>query len=144
MIHEITTQTKLLELGSLGKKLFVMDFYTDWCGPCRKVGPFFKETSEKEEYGEILFIKVNGDEADELLQIFGIKGFPTFLFGRISGANVSLLNKVMGADEKGIIEKLEELKVMDFSVPSSPMEEEGENEEDGESVEAETEKDKQD
>ena len=47
------------EKGS-GKKLTVVDFYADWCGPCRALGPKFKQMSE--DFPNVAFAKVNADE----------------------------------------------------------------------------------
>ena len=57
----------------------IIDFYADWCGPCKMVAPILEEL--KEEYGEKLDIfKVNTEEQKELSSVFGIQSIPSLLF----------------------------------------------------------------
>ena len=57
----------------------VIDFYADWCGPCKMVAPILEELAE--EYGDQLVIyKVDTEVEMELAQVFGIRSIPTFLF----------------------------------------------------------------
>ncbi len=57
----------------------IIDFYADWCGPCKVVAPILEEL--KEEYGDKLDIfKVNTEEQRELSSIFGIQSIPSLLF----------------------------------------------------------------
>jgi thioredoxin 1 len=57
----------------------IIDFYADWCSPCRMVAPILEEL--KEEYGDRLDIfKVNTEEQRELSAIFGIQSIPSLLF----------------------------------------------------------------
>lgn len=63
----------------LGNKPAIIDFYADWCGPCKMVAPILEELSE--EYKEELVIyKVNTDIEQELSAVFGIQSIPSFLF----------------------------------------------------------------
>ncbi len=57
----------------------VVDFWAPWCGPCRMVGPIIEELSE-EYSGKVNFYKVNTDEEQELMNVFGIRSIPTLLF----------------------------------------------------------------
>ena len=57
----------------------IIDFYADWCQPCRIVAPILEEL--KDEYGDKLDIfKVNTEEQRELSAIFGIQSIPSLLF----------------------------------------------------------------
>jgi thioredoxin 1 len=63
----------------LGTTPAIIDFYADWCGPCKVVAPILEEL--KEEYGDKLDIfKVNTEEQRELSSIFGIQSIPSLLF----------------------------------------------------------------
>jgi len=62
-----------------GNKPAIIDFYADWCGPCKQVAPIMDELS-KEFTGKIDFYKVNTDEEQELSGIFGIRSIPSILF----------------------------------------------------------------
>ncbi len=57
----------------------IIDFYADWCGPCKKVEPILKELA-KEYSGKIVIYKINTDKERELVMAFGIKAMPTYLF----------------------------------------------------------------
>jgi len=57
----------------------IIDFYADWCGPCKTIAPILEEL--KEEYGDKLNIyKVNTEEQRELSSVFGIQSIPSLLF----------------------------------------------------------------
>lgn len=57
----------------------VIDFYADWCGPCKALAPIFEELSQ-EYKGKIQFYKVNTEETPEIASLFGIRGIPSLLF----------------------------------------------------------------
>ena len=58
------------------KSVFV-DFYADWCGPCKMVGPVLEEISK--DYADIKFVKVNVDDNPEIAQQYGIMSIPTMI-----------------------------------------------------------------
>ncbi|MCG8570217.1 MAG: thioredoxin [Spirochaetes bacterium] len=57
----------------------VIDFYADWCGPCKMVAPIIEELS-KEYEGKVNFYKVDTEAEPELSMAFGIQSIPTLLF----------------------------------------------------------------
>ena len=57
----------------------IIDFYADWCPPCKKVEPILKELA-KEYKGKVIFYKINTDKEKELASAFGIRSIPTYLF----------------------------------------------------------------
>ena len=57
----------------------IVDFYADWCGPCKMVAPVLEELS-KEYEGKLLIYKVDTDAEEELSAVFGIQSIPTLLF----------------------------------------------------------------
>ena len=62
-----------------GETPAIIDFYADWCGPCKVVAPILEEL--KDEYGDKLDIfKVNTEEQRELSSVFGIQSIPSLLF----------------------------------------------------------------
>ena len=67
-----------------GEKPAIIDFYADWCAPCKMIAPILEEL--KEEYGDKLDIfKVNTEEQRELSAIFGIQSIPSLLFVPVEG-----------------------------------------------------------
>jgi len=57
----------------------IVDFYADWCGPCKMVSPILDQIS-KDYAGKLHVYKVNTDEEQELSAAFGIQSIPTILF----------------------------------------------------------------
>lgn len=62
-----------------GDKPAIIDFYADWCGPCKMVAPILEELSD--EYADKLSIyKIDTDAEQELAMVFGIQSIPSMLF----------------------------------------------------------------
>ena len=83
-----------------GKKFFV-DFYADWCGPCRAMGPVVDEVSE--ELTNVDFYKVNVDEAENLAEALMITNIPCFMVfeeGKLQKKFVGMMSK------ESLIEKI--------------------------------------
>lgn len=57
----------------------IVDFYADWCAPCRMVAPILEDLA-KEYEGRLLIYKVNTEKEPELAAVFGIQSIPSFLF----------------------------------------------------------------
>jgi thioredoxin 1 len=57
----------------------IIDFYADWCAPCRMVAPILEELAREYE-GQIYIYKVDTDKEQELAAVFGIQSIPAFLF----------------------------------------------------------------
>ena len=63
----------------LGDKPALIDFYADWCGPCKAVAPILEELAE--EYKEEIYIyKIHTEVEQELSAVFGIRSIPSLLF----------------------------------------------------------------
>jgi thioredoxin len=67
-----------------GKKPCLVDFYADWCGPCKISSPILDELS-REYAGKIDIYKVNIDQERELASLFNVQSIPTFLFCPMEG-----------------------------------------------------------
>lgn len=63
----------------LGKIPAIIDFYADWCGPCKAIAPVLEELSDKYE-GKLIIYKVDTETEEELSGMFGIRSTPTLLF----------------------------------------------------------------
>ena len=78
----------------------MIDFYADWCGPCKMVAPILEELQN--EYGDQLVIyKVNTEEEQELSAMFGIQSIPSLLFVPVDGQP----QMAMGALPKATFER---------------------------------------
>lgn len=62
-----------------GDKPAIIDFYADWCGPCKMVAPILEELSD-EYSGELNIYKIDTDAEQELASVFGIQSIPSMLF----------------------------------------------------------------
>lgn len=78
-------------------KTVLLDFYADWCGPCRMVGPIVDEIAQ--ENPDILVGKINVDEESELAQAFSVMSIPTLVVMK----NGEIVTKSMGAKPKAAI-----------------------------------------
>ena len=85
------------DLAKNSDKPVLIDFYADWCGPCRMVSPLIDEIAE--EYDEYLVCKVNVDKEGELAAEFGVMSIPTLVVLR--GGEVA--KRVSGARPKAQI-----------------------------------------
>ncbi|MBN1758618.1 MAG: thioredoxin [Chitinispirillaceae bacterium] len=62
----------------------VIDFYADWCGPCKMVGPVLEELS-KEYEGRVNIYKIDTEDQQQLAAMFGIRSIPSILFIPLEG-----------------------------------------------------------
>lgn len=93
--------TKEKEFKYKGTKPALIDFYADWCGPCKMVSPILEELA-KEYEGKIDIYKINTEKEQTLSSIFGIRSIPTFLILPV-GADPQI---AQGAMSKVQFEKL--------------------------------------
>ncbi len=86
-------------------KLVVIDFWAEWCGPCKMIGPIIEEIGE--EYKDKVIVgKLNVDENDETTGKYGIRNIPTVLFIK----DGKVVDKLVGAGPKTIFtEKIDKL-----------------------------------
>ena len=87
-VEHLTTQTfkekvfnydKNKEWKFEGDEPCIVDFYADWCGPCKMVSPILEDLS-KDYAGKIRIYKVDTDKEQELASVFGIRSIPSILF----------------------------------------------------------------
>lgn len=87
--------TKLTEAGN---SLVVVDFFAQWCGPCKLIAPKIEELAA--EYPDVVFLKVDVDECEDIASDYEITAMPTFVFIKnkkkvdaFSGANADMVNQ---------------------------------------------------
>jgi len=83
-IQLVFDYTKEKEWKFKGNKPAIIDFYADWCAPCKMVAPVLEQLSE-EYKDQIDIYKVNTEQERELSAVFGIMSIPSFLFIPMEG-----------------------------------------------------------
>jgi thioredoxin 1 len=83
-------------------KIIVIDFHATWCGPCKMIGPYFEHLSTLEEMKDVLFIKCDVDDAEDVAQFAGVTAMPTFalikdgkLEQKVTGANIESVKNMI-------------------------------------------------
>jgi len=73
----------------------LVDFWAEWCGPCKQIGPILEEIAVEQE-SKIKVLKINIDENPQTPQKFGVRGIPTLMFfkeGKLIESKVGSLPK---------------------------------------------------
>ncbi len=91
------TDGNIKEIINSGKPV-VIDFWAEWCGPCRMVGPVVEELA-KEYDGKVIIGKMDVDENVETPNEYGIRNIPTILFFK----DGQLVDKQVGAAQKAVL-----------------------------------------
>lgn len=82
----------------------VVDFYADWCGPCRSIAPYLVELA-KEYAGQIIIYKVNIDKCPEVSQAFDVKSIPTLLYLKPNTQPTATVGALSKDELKQVIEE---------------------------------------
>mgnify|MGYP000792229572 CR=1 FL=1 len=99
MVHNVT-EKNFEELVTKNEGTVPLDFWANWCGPCRMMGPVVDEIAQSRS--DVLVGKVNVDEEGELAQRFNVLSIPTFIVFK-QGKEVS---RVMGSRPRASLEEL--------------------------------------
>ncbi|KAE8632695.1 hypothetical protein XENTR_v10001638 [Xenopus tropicalis] len=91
-------------LKEAGDKLVVVDFTATWCGPCKMISPVFEKLSV--ENPDVVFIKVDVDDAQDVAAHCDVKCMPTFHFYK----NGQKVHEFSGANQASLIQKVQDLK----------------------------------
>ena len=97
-------ETPVIELTSenfnqeiVNNDLLLVDFWAEWCGPCKSMHPIFTRMAKK--YKHVRFARVNVDNAQDIAMKYGVQSIPTFIMFK----NGEILNTMVGAvGEPGI------------------------------------------
>jgi thioredoxin 1 len=106
MTHAVVETTHLTERNFdealvAAEGLVMIDFWAEWCGPCRMIAPVLEQVAE-DSRGRVTLMKVNIDESPALAARYGIRSIPTILFVK-DGAEV---DRRVGAVPKAILESV--------------------------------------
>ena len=94
-VMELTSQNFNQEISS--NDLLLVDFWAEWCGPCKSMHPIFTRMAKK--YKQVRFGRVNVDNAQDIAMKYGVQSIPTFIMFK----NGEIANQMVGAvGEPGI------------------------------------------
>ncbi|TNE46098.1 MAG: thioredoxin [Deltaproteobacteria bacterium] len=98
--------------------ILLIDFYADWCGPCKMFAPIFERTSEK--YPDIKFAKVDTEAEQQLAAEFGIRSIPSLAVFR---EKVLVFMQPGALPEKVLVDIIEQVKDIDMAEVHKEIEE---------------------
>ncbi len=90
--------------------IVILDFWAEWCGPCKSFGPTFEAASEK--HPDIVFAKVNTEEEQQLAASFQIRSIPTLMIFR---EQVILFSQPGALTEGQLEQVIEQVKELDMA-----------------------------
>ena len=88
-----------------GTKPCIIDFYADWCGPCKKIAPILAELATKYK-DQIIVYKIDTDKERELARAFGISSIPTLFFIPAEGQPQIISGSMSKADFEKVIKQV--------------------------------------
>jgi len=96
-VHDVRDESDLAtQLREAGSRLVVIDFFAEWCGPCKMISPLVEQLAS--QLTDVVFLKVDVDQNPEIAATYAVRSMPTFVFiksGRkvdsFSGANYEKL-----------------------------------------------------
>lgn len=110
LVHFAGSKEDLKKLVQETAKLVVLDFYADWCGPCKYLGKEIPKAAEK--YPNVKFLKTNVDKSPEFAYEYGVDTIPQLKFFKngVKKDPTEPIDTIVGADIPKLYECIERLK----------------------------------
>ena len=105
IVHDGKTDEELQKLVN-DDKLVVIDWYADWCGPCRSFAPRFSQMSDKPEYKDVTFVRANIDDVQPPEGFPDVDSVPSFHIVK----NKAVVHSFSGANEQRLTQAIEKYK----------------------------------
>ena len=80
-------------------EIYFLDFYADWCGPCRMMSPVLESFAGSPEFSRIKFAKVDVDSEPEFGQEFGVRSIPAFFLVKFNGKGFEKIGNWVGGQD---------------------------------------------
>lgn len=90
-------------------EIVIIDFWAEWCGPCRQFAPIFEEASEK--FPDVTFAKVNTEEQQAIAAQYGIQSIPTVMASR---DGIILMNQAGTLPPEAFGQLINQIKALDM------------------------------
>lgn len=101
VVYHIDSSEKFKVLvQQCGNSLLVLDFSASWCGPCKRIAPYFEQLARK--YTSVVFAKIDVDEVPDVASGFHVSAMPTFIFVK----NGNEITRFEGANQKQLEENI--------------------------------------
>lgn len=102
VVKETADFAAAIKAAQSANKLIVIDFYADWCGPCKGIAPYFKELCNDPEFADVEFVKVDIQACDQIAEAYQVSGIPDFRMIH----NGKKLNSMTGANREQLRQKI--------------------------------------
>lgn len=90
--------------------VYILDFWADWCGPCKSIAPEFESISNQEQFRNVYFVKIDVEDEnfENIVNSLNVKSLPTFVTLSYNPGNssIQILAKNKGADREKILHML--------------------------------------
>ena len=96
---EVVVTNENFESLKNGSQPLVVDFWADWCGPCKMISPIISQLAEEYD-GKLTVAKCNVEECEDIAVEYGIRNIPTILFFK----NGEVVDRMVGAANKAALQ----------------------------------------